>query len=179
MSSNGGNRSGRIVLPQNLCRARASPTGRSHGPGMALRPSHARHGHDGRGPGHAWTVLFRAVLVLAQRAWPIWSSINQSQQRRVRIVLHEMPRLAWKDLPRQFIVKYANSGLWPVPVQKWFSCDARHWYRFVCHKVLVYILVHPFWKEHTILLIYILPSQTVLSLNNFFKTILIFIIPNR
>ena len=75
-SSNGYKLSGHIVPAQNWCRARASTTGRTYVPGMALPRGRARHGHGGSGAGLPWAMLLRAVPGAAHSARARWPNIN-------------------------------------------------------------------------------------------------------
>ena len=50
--------------------------GRTQGPGTGTGAGRARHGNGAMRAGPSWAVLYRAVPVSAQRAWPIWKTLS-------------------------------------------------------------------------------------------------------
>jgi len=58
------------------CRARAGPWAELKAQARARVRAVPGMGTGPCGPGRAWAVLYRAVPVSAQRAWPIWKTLT-------------------------------------------------------------------------------------------------------
>jgi len=67
------------------CRARAGPWAELKAQARARVRAVPGTGTGPCGPGRAWAVLYRAVPVSAQRAWPIWKTLHQSENLLVDI----------------------------------------------------------------------------------------------